>query len=560
MTNLENKNIENKETETEEFDVSKSFATAVPMEKLEKDLQKSKAICYVAGTGCGKSYWVKNVLAQNHSVLFLTSRIAKVNEDTKPPKNPGEIPFKEDFNDSHCLVTTIRLAAHLKKLLYMKSKSDIELTMDIFLKKYDYIVIDEIHALACDSVFQKDILTIQKFIEYAAFVKERPVIALTATIEPIKKYLETFELNGKRWLIEPCPTTNFIIPKYTYLYEKEKTKEAIAKLIKNNYKFVYFCNFQSGVKDIYNYCLSLGVPKEKIAVAMSDDSQDKFEELFKTDDEDNDIAKINDDAEKMLKNESLLPDNTQILISTSKLREGVNIKNKDFSAIVCESRYFTDIIQYMGRVRKEVTSLYIIVNTRSHNVECNENEYKYYANTYVTDACTKHFENLPTWAEKDRFIKFILGTSEYIAYDFITQSFYAKSIRYEYEQQLIESYPKWFKDVEEFIKKFPDHYFLDKFIIEYIEKKKQGIAYINSILGKEIYDKDEKDKVYDSFHDAFDVTKRQPKKLQEYLLFESDKNWIAEINLRGKGKNRDKTGFIIKEFDPNDVDWLKEFE
>ena len=79
-------------------------------------------------------------------------------------------------------------------------------------------------------------------------------------------------------------------------------------------------------------------------------------------------------------------------------------------------------------------------------------------------------------------------------------------------------------------------------------------------MGKEIYDKDEKDKVYDSFHDAFDVTKRQPKKLQEYLLFESDKNWIAEINLRGKGKNRDKTGFIIKEFDPNDVDWLKEFE
>ena len=215
MTNLENKNIENKETETEEFDVSKSFATAVPMEKLEKDLQKSKAICYVAGTGCGKSYWVKNVLAQNHSVLFLTSRIAKVNEDTKPPKNPGEIPFKEDFNDSHCLVTTIRLAAYLKKLLYMNRKSDIELTMDIFLKKYDYIV-----------------------------------------IEPIKKYLETFELNGKRWLIEPCPTTNFIIPKYTYLYEKEKTKEAIAKLIENNYKFVYFCNFQSGVKDIYNYCLS----------------------------------------------------------------------------------------------------------------------------------------------------------------------------------------------------------------------------------------------------------------------------------------------------------------
>ncbi len=560
MTGLDNINIENKETETEEFDVSKSFATAVPMEKLEKDLQKSKAICYVAGTGCGKSYWVKNVLAQNHSVLFLTSRVAKVKEDTKPPKNPGEIPFKEDFNDSHCLVVTLRLAAHLKKLLYMKSKSDIELTMDRFLKKYDYIVVDEIHALACDSVFQKDILTIQKFIEYAAFIKERPVIALTATIEPIKKYLETFELNGKRWLIEPCPTTNFIIPKYTYLYEKEKTKVAIEKLIKHNYKFVYFCNFQSGVKDIYNYCLSLGVPKEKIAVAMSDDSQDKFEELFKTGDEDNDIAKINDDAEEKLKNESLLPDNTQILISTSRLREGVNIKNKDFSAIVCESHYLPDIIQYMGRVRKEVTLLYIIVDTRTHKVVCKETEHNFYANSDVINACNQHLESLSTWNEKDEFINFLLSTSEYIAYDFITQTFYAKSIRYEYEQQLIESYPKWFKDVEEFIKKFPGHYFIDDYIREYIKAKNQGIAYINSILGKEIYDKDEKEKVYESFRVAYGVEIGQPKRLKEYLLFESEKNWIVETNLRGKGENRDKTGFIIKEFDPNDIDWLKKFK
>ena len=76
----------------------------------------------------------------------------------------------------------------------------------------------------------------------------------------------------------------------------------MANLIEKNYKLVYFCNFQKGVKEIYNYCLSLGVSKDKIAVAMSEDSQEEFEKAFYTDN--NDVAKINSDARKMLEEES----------------------------------------------------------------------------------------------------------------------------------------------------------------------------------------------------------------------------------------------------------------
>ena len=39
------------------------------------------AICFVCGTGSGKSHWVKNVLTKKGKVLFITSRRAKVDED-----------------------------------------------------------------------------------------------------------------------------------------------------------------------------------------------------------------------------------------------------------------------------------------------------------------------------------------------------------------------------------------------------------------------------------------------------------------------------------------------
>lgn len=323
---------------------------------------------------------------------------------------------------------------------------------------------------------------------------------------------------------------------------------------------MYFCNFKSGVQSIYDYCLSLGVPKEKIAVIMSEDAQDKFENSSGDAGQDDVIAKINSAAKEMLENESKLPDNIQILISTSRLREGVNIKNKDFSAIVCESHYLPDIIQYMGRVRKEVMLLYIDVDTRIHNVVCKETEYNFYADSNVLNACNQHLSSLSTWDEKEKYINFLKNTSEYIAYDFITQTFYAKSIRFEYEQQLIKSYPTWFNDVEDFINKFPDHYFDNKYIKDYIENKNQGITYINSILGKEIYDDAEKQKVYDSLKNVFGIKIKQPDKLNEYLLFNSDKNWIVKTGLRGKGKYRGKMGFVIKEHDPNDIDWLEKFK
>lgn len=544
------------------LDLTKSFSFAVPIEKLKSDLKKSNAVCYVAGTGCGKSYWVKNTLAKEGTVLFLTSRITKVYEDTQKPQNEDEQEFKDDFCAPYYnLVTTMRLASELKKILYMRDEKSLKRNLKNFLDRYDYIVIDEVHALACDSTFQQNLFIVQKFIEYAAFIENKPVIALTATIEPIEKYLNEFKVDQKGWYIEKLKNTEFTIPKLTSIYEKEKTEECLKTCINQGKKFVYFANFPSRVRKIYEYCINLGVPKENIAVAMSDNALKKFEDSRNNQNlELDDIEKINSDAIDMLRMKSCLPDHIQILITTSRLREGVNIKNKDFNVVVCESHYLSDIIQYMGRVRKKATLFFVIANIRSHNVISNKTEYDYLSKKYVTEACNKHLHSLENWIDKNKFIKFITQTSRYIGYDLITQNFYSKDILFDFEQQLIASHSTWYKDLKQFILNFSGCGFNDAYIREYIEAQQNAKKYINSILGKEIFGKEEKNKIFDSFETAYGFKRRQPAKLKEFFLIHPELNYTMDLEIRGKGTNRDKIGFVIKKFDPNDLDWLKEFE
>ena len=101
--------------------------------------------------------------------------------------------------------------------------------------------------------------------------------------------------------------------------------------------------------------------------------------------------------------------------------------------------------------------------------------------------------------------------------------------------------------------------FIDKYILDYIEKKEEGETYISSILGKEIFDDEEKQKVYDSFSKAYKFEGKQPGKLWDFLILNPRLNLTMVTKIRGTGKNRNKMGFMIKQFDPNDTEWLKDF-
>ena len=72
---LEMKRIQEEETNTSEKFLSDVF-------DIDEFVNRGgKKIFLIAGVGAGKSTWVKKVLANKGSVLFVTSRRAKVDED-----------------------------------------------------------------------------------------------------------------------------------------------------------------------------------------------------------------------------------------------------------------------------------------------------------------------------------------------------------------------------------------------------------------------------------------------------------------------------------------------
>ena len=76
-----------------------------------------------------------------------------------------------------------------------------------------------------------------------------------------------------------------------------------------------------------------------------------------------------------------LPENINIVLATSRIREGINIKDDNITAMFCEAHDIIDIAQFSGRYRGNVETLYIIHDTKAHyrkeDIESLELEYNF---------------------------------------------------------------------------------------------------------------------------------------------------------------------------------------
>lgn len=144
--------------------------------------QHGNKIMLIAGVGSGKSTWVKDVLAKKGTVLFVTSRKSKVEEDVNNSCFSDIVKWNTDENQT--LITNAKLA----KIVEHISQDNVKELND-FLGLYDYIVVDEIHSIATDSSFAESCPGIITFIEYAACMG-KIVITMTGTPKPVRKYFE----------------------------------------------------------------------------------------------------------------------------------------------------------------------------------------------------------------------------------------------------------------------------------------------------------------------------------------------------------------------------------
>lgn len=333
-------------------------------------------ICIVSGVGSGKNFWVENGLTKQGSVLLITSRRIKVDETI------AKTQFISDLNSPitrPCVAcTNAAIENYLKK-----SENPLH---NGFIDSFSYIVVDEAHSIVSDSTFTTSSFNLWTFVKCVCLYK--PVILMTGTIYPIRKILE----NNQWKIIDFSDKCVNIKPKNVIVTTKELAlKEIIAK--KNtNIKMIYLANSAHDiVKNIYPL-LTTHFNPQNISMIMSDRYTN---ELL-----DDDQKRISTQTYNLIVTKNVLPDETRILLATSRLKEGININDKRVIAAFCESHSYVDIVQFAGRIRCQVEELFVIEDSQPFR--------KNYYNDIEIEYCMKS-----ECKSANNYLNQILNTSKY---------------------------------------------------------------------------------------------------------------------------------------------------
>lgn len=276
-----------------------------------KSWESGNIITIKAGTGSGKSYFIKNNLyaiakKDNKKILFLLHRTNCINQ------------FKTEI-----------LEANKEDTIHIQSYQSIEHTIKnnqhFDFDNYDYIVCDEFHYFMSDAAFNKTTdMSLNAILNHKQSIK----IFMSATGDYMAKYLK-----GHKQLTTidyELPINFDYINKLTF-YKKDNTLELFMnEAIKSKQKAIFFIQSAEKAYNLYEKY------KEHALFNCSQNNK-KYYKYVDTD-------KIND----MLINEKF---EENVLITTTCLDAGVNIKDDQLKHIICDVKDIGQIIQCIGRKR-----------------------------------------------------------------------------------------------------------------------------------------------------------------------------------------------------------------
>ena len=399
-------------------------------------------IFLIAGVGSGKSTWVTNELTQKGNVLFVTSRKAKVNEDIRHST------FSDIFhwytNNNQTLITNAKLANVIEGI-----SSDSTKDLDDFLDHFDYIVIDEVHSIATDSAYADSCASVLAFIEYVSKIG-KIIICMTGTPEPIQSYFESSNWYIANYL-KKC---NHVHPKRISLISNNHSLSHISKFKSTN-KMIYFANHTDTIISLCKKLLDKeGFSATEIAISVAKNREkDFFNELSNTLTHPGDADILFNSSQReynCIINEKCLTEECKILISTSVLKEGINIKNPNM-VLFCENHVLSNLIQYFGRAREGGPEVFIIEDSTDHQIKHNSLlfEYAVYSETDAANQFLKNkiysSSNLLPQVEHLKLTKHV-SNNPYIYYDNIACEYKVFFIKFREEQRLLQQ-NNWKRDL-----------------------------------------------------------------------------------------------------------------
>ena len=277
-----------------------------------KEWKNGDIITITAGTGVGKSHFIKNDLykwakSQDKRILFLIHRVNCVEQ------------FKSEIErDNKTDVITIRTYQAIEHK-YLQTIEDYNFD------KYDYIVLDEFHYFMSDAQFN-----ITTDISFDQIINSGKIlICMSATANNMTKYINNYK--KKETIPYNMPIEFNFIKSLTFVNSDDSTEQLLEDLIKENKKSIFFIN---SAEKAYNLHKKF---KEHTMFNCSKSNKDYYKKYVDK-----------DKVKTMLENERF---EDLILITTSTMDAGVNIKDLDLKTIYVDIPDTEVLKQCIGRKR-----------------------------------------------------------------------------------------------------------------------------------------------------------------------------------------------------------------
>jgi len=232
--------------------------------------------------------------------------------------------------------------------------------------------------------------------------------------------------------------------------------------------------------------------------------------------------------------DSALPAFCRIVISTSTLKEGVDINNENI-VMFCENHVLSNLIQFFGRARYGDSEVYVIEDAVDHPVMQNTILYEYAESEAQT--ANQHYKekesNNQLWhAEKRTFIEHI-KKNPYIFFDYLNNEFKVFNLKYQEETRLLNNV-NWKKDLLSHCERHGINAFCFDMSALYRKGLHCSAEHKTKFTGNQI------ESIRYLLYGLYHVDKKHPSKINEEL-----KNKDANIRIHHykgtKGEERDKT-------------------
>ena len=375
------------------------LADMLPVNQVEESIHKYRVVEINSGVGSGKNHWANRLLdpkatgGTQYNILYITSRKATAGAEAR--KNDTK-----RYIDLEQVLATDTAFGSLKQFGFTVTNSGVEKfvtdcldkdktsLIDELCTRLDFIILDEAHSMVTDAVFSDAPFWVVQFLKYALHVNPKlTVIMMTGTPKPIgwlsglARITETEvedeynmdegwyyeELSGDpEWFTENFRRYDFmdvcynVHPMHVHFKTRDECYKLMVKRLNEGEKVIYFAEDIDYIRELWKKLNEKKVlPINEIAVGFSREKErSSFTPELPT--------TQREDIENYLKEHEKLPEHIRLFITTTKFKEGVNIRNKDIKTMMAESLWDSELTQMAGRIRNGLVNFYVVYDRRKH--------------------------------------------------------------------------------------------------------------------------------------------------------------------------------------------------